>query len=655
MAMSQVDYNRAISKSRETYFDAAKKMKENFSKDLGNIQTQANAKNKTQLKVHQLKEEELHHSNNEKLEKINRKVRDEMGYQGKIYRDSLKGKTKEFNDIRIKANSKFKRDVEDITTAYNKSVTENNRINTNSRKRIKNNFDDRLKNLQTDNDSRFNNIKEISDNSITKLNHENAESKKDLLRQNDAKTTSFVRETTERENRLKDYYNAKYNELSRINSDEVKSLNSKVDGIINDARKQGSTKTLGIINHYQNLLAKEAKSGMNNERDLLHGKKMALNGMQRGYEQDLFRMRRNMALAQSANGAEAHEKELLGLNKKFTEREMALENNNLDYQSLTNHKIDEMNGQYKNSLDQIKRENSNNLSEKQGQFAKRFNGFQFEAGRKLGETTNLQDRRFASMTKEKNGLLVKKDKESKELLKRQSASFSKAMRNIEANSTKQFEEMNDNFKSEKEKILVESDKELYRTTSTNRKENAARMMAIVDNYENRLMLLEKQKTKVVGELEQKLEDQAKFFYAKIKETIAHEKDLKLASEIRAMENLSFVRKSSAKENQMLRETFNRKIGIFEEEKEIEMNNLKRASAEKEHHSSVESLKKLKAISDKSVRDLNNLNNQAKAEKEQLIQNYEIKLDDLRRNYTQTLKRLQDENARQRKFSQNVSG
>ena len=69
MAMSQVDYNRAISKSRETYFDAAKKMKENFSKDLGNIQTQANAKNKTQLKVHQLKEEELHHSNNEKLEK----------------------------------------------------------------------------------------------------------------------------------------------------------------------------------------------------------------------------------------------------------------------------------------------------------------------------------------------------------------------------------------------------------------------------------------------------------------------------------------------------------------------------------------------------------------------------------------------------------
>ena len=122
-----------------------------------------------------------------------------------------------------------------------------------------------------------------------------------------------------------------------------------------------------------------------------------------------------------------------------------------------------------------------------------------------------------------------------------------------------------------------------------------------------------------------------------------------------MENLSFVRKSSAKENQMLRETFNRKIGIFEEEKEIEMNNLKRASAEKEHHSSVEGLKKLKAISDKSVRDLNNLNNQAKAEKEQLIQNYEIKLDDLRRNYTQTLKRLQDENARQKKFTQNVSG
>lgn len=655
MSISSADVNKAIAKNRETYLDASRELKKSHKHEL------ENQKRVSESQIENLKDsqnnriEDIVAFNEDKLLSVNDRVKKQLEYQDRNYKETLGEKTKAFRDERDQLKSKFDREVGDISSAYNKSLKENNHLNENNLKRSKSNLLNRMDNILAQSENTNKDIKEKSDAQIDAVTKEAAKQNKDNIRANEDRFQDLVKSTNQRENLLKDGFRSKYDELNRTNDDNVKTMRNQQANVIEDARRSSGNEVYEVIDKYKGMLEKQAQNSKNSEKSLLHQNNMKLDTLEKDNKQEIYKRDRKLEEIFGSNGPkEEYRTQLAELNSKNDNRYSNLKNKNLDFMIDRNQKVDELESDYKSSLADLQIENGKTLLKKENNFNKRLDEQQQYEGRRSANANQKLRDKVVYVTGEKEKELVAERRAAKNLLEGQRETFAKSLNDMQDKNTQLLDELNTNFKNEKEKLLAEGNKNLFNTTNAQRKEFGERMQNLVDNYENKLQAMEEHNKKAVNELVKNQEAMERKFLNQIKTIKEFEAEVQAQEKDRLLTDLETTRKTMAAENQNTRDTFKSKMMAMEEAHQNEMDKLKIEHQSILQKTQLENQKKFYMEIGRARNAYNSLLVDTKSQREELIKGYEARLEDMNNMYKQTLANLQAENKRQGEFKQEIS-
>lgn len=641
MANLRADYSKAIAQNREKYFDASRKLKKNYEQDLKTIQDQNEKRVDKIQEINQEKIGDVYDQNEIKLKKMGNKLNEELDYQNKNYRNLLNDKTKDFNERRLKADSKYKRNIADISDAYEKSLRENKRINNNNIARIKNNFDHRLKELNNASDDRHYEMSEKSDASIKKLNHGYAEQKKDLLRENDDRVRNIIRTATDRENKLKDGFNQKYDEINRIHSEEQRRTDQKTAGIIAEARQRGNSDAEELIHNYRGMLRNQANKTHDLEKNLLHDKNITIAKNNKDHRDEMFDQKQKMNTLVN-QGLQGQKKGLDALRRRQDDKMDITQRRNEVFYNDVNKKNDLMAQEYTDSIDELAKEKSTLLKEQDFKFQDRMKNYQGMAERRMDENSMAAEMRYTNLDKEKTDEIVGQEKSFKGMIDKQRRSFSSTIQHISEKNDKAYQELYDDFNREKDEIKKLAAQRLSDTTQENARAFNEKLSLTVQNFENKINYMEQKQQEQIVKLEEDLDKMDKEYQNKLKVLQDYELNVRKEERNNLMDTLNFQKKSLENENKNLRETFTKKIDQLEEDHEREVTNLKKEHADVVFRTNFENQKKMKALLAKTNKNYNDFVYESKLEKEQLIKVYEQKIADLKRYFETTISDVKDQ-------------
>lgn len=653
MSNLRAEFNKTLAKNREKYHDATQKMKKNYEQDLQTIREQNDDRIVKIKQTNHRKVDDINDQSEIKLKRMGNKLKQDQEYQSRVYRNKINEKTKDFNDQRIVANSKYKRQINDISSAYDKSLNENERLNRNNLDRIKTNFDFRIKQLQNDSDARHYEITEKSDDSIKSLNREFAEHKKDLLRSNDEKNRSIVRRATDRENKLKDGFNQKYSELNKIHQEEQKRTDEKVEAIVDEARQRGNKDAEELIFNYRKMLKNESDKGIDQEKNLLHDKKMALAKQKRDYDKQLLGQKLKMNTLMK-DGLGEHQEQVAAQERRFDEKLGLVNRRNDEFYQKYNRTTDELSSGYNDSLDELNREKTEILNQQNNDFKTRFTDFQNSAEEKMDKNSQMSEARFNNLKSEKDSELMTQDKSFNLMINRQRDNFNKTISHMSEENEKAYEELYKDFNNEKDEIKKMGAKNLADTTEENNRKFSEKLRMTVENFENKIRYMENKHQEQVSELNENIEKMEKEYHTQLKLLKEFEADKRREEKNNLMDTLHHTKRNLQAENQEQREQFTKKLDQTEQDHEREMANLKRLHTEEVSQNNIRNKKKMNEQSSRLQKVHSDFVYESKLEKEMLIKNYEQKIEDMKRYYETSIADLKLLNEQHQRKSQSMN-
>jgi hypothetical protein len=459
--MDVKDYTQQASKVKERYQDAAKDLRASFEKENDSLKETSEAKSKKQAAGYErdkLKMEDEARVNNEMYTD---KTREAIERRQADYRDRMNTTTSKFDQEKNDMRQKYLDKLNDVTSTYQTSATENSQLHDQSKKFMNDRFQKTTGELQDDYNSK---ISKFSTNAQSAIRNEKSldhEKRQDLVTNYKSDLDTLRSKSAEKN----------FKEVTRLTDDNEKlrtsftkttdEANEQKEARINDILKLKKVESKDSQEHFQELRDKIADKEQNDQEVARTARVKDSKEFEQKYNEELKSIKRLANQKISSNG------ETEGLkadNKRMrTVYENRIQNLGKNIQDDAQRMSEKENQNIVDSRDKINNLKTKYIDEREVSDRERdyvqHKDIQKLTGKNIEDMDRLRDQsRVENVTYENH--LEKKTKESKDLLKDQRLEFSKVVNNITEKNSENLSTLKDSFAKDKTQIQVKNQIEL---------------------------------------------------------------------------------------------------------------------------------------------------------------------------------------------------
>lgn len=413
--MNGIDYSKKISQVKDDYYKRANQLKSSYEQDIDNLK-----------KTHDVREEKMgttHRKNIRNLEKENKdiadiqnkKVTEILDRSQEDYNKRVQTEQKQFASDRKKLKLDFDEKLRNTADSFRKSAEESRKNHKGNVESIKLRNDDIRKRETLQNHKNINSLSEKSKKDLTISRDRSARERKKLLNDFRVDKQGLVASSSRKRDALLSKKQGEISNLRELHEGESKRSNLRHDELIDNIRLRNDDSSKNLVKEY-NEISKNLQDKFSQEsKRANHEQKSLRTGLRKESEGDIRELRRkNYNLATNFDIEEKHGAQIEAINKNNDGRLQNIKNqmDNLKQQ----HQLDkdraldnfqensnEQSDANKSSIDELKFNTSKNIRSMNQRFSDQKNKVVGQYKKEINDQ-RLQTEQSAFSSKKKHDI-----------------------------------------------------------------------------------------------------------------------------------------------------------------------------------------------------------------------------------------------------------
>lgn len=623
------DYNSRLSQARQQYRDSANETRKNYDEKAVDLEKLHKSKEKNQLNVYKEQKSDLEEQNARNVDRFDRQTSEEIARRTDRFRKELDETKTEFNRDKSTTKNQYNQKLSEISDAFEVAKRERDKLDTVHRENIKQRFDEGISRNQHQFDEQLDTLNKTTTKSVNTMRDQYDGEKKNLMHTHRTEKQSLVQDANISKNKANDMHQLEKESLRTAQEQDIRRINNnhdnqkdillqnKADEINNMKANFGElTDNLNVRN--QKEMQKIAREGKSEKRM-----------MEKDFANDRIGWERqtNKLINEGFDTkAQDHSKRI----QDTYENKLANINNDIENKNYTNSLLNERIAQgYQDELKGMEVNHSKDIDKKNAEFRdyqQNYVGKLKDDNQKTIEAYKTQYNR-TELARENDSLSARQDLANK--LDNKEIDHQRYVSNLQTDNQNNIEILRREMGKEQTQFFEDTRREVRNEKEELKDDLKTQFERKESSLEKRLEMKDQEMQRVVENYESRLNNVEKKAAADHLAMTKYNQDMKVENDRNFKRALEAKERDFNKQLMTARNEFDRKLASAKNTSDVQLTKMTERYENMISSERLEHQRETQSKVSMLTNDYQRLAEKSKAEKENLIEQYEIKMDKLR--------------------------
>jgi hypothetical protein len=627
------NYSKELAKSRENFNNAVQKIKENYDKNIHDVEANNARREEQSSKVNESRREKLIDANHDQLVNLSNKTDTILEQKQKEFLQGLKTERDQSDSGLKKAREDFQDKLGSIKESYLKTAEQMKDSHDRQDRDNEQKYFTGIQTTKFNTDKKIQEMQKNTENTIHNANTDAAAQKKELTHRNQQNLEEVKRDSHAELDKKTEYSLKKMQELTRNKDAELNNLNEKYDFNMGKSKAEDKELFDNTLNRYEDHtkdLLRSFQTKYNRLEDNANQKMQIEKGH---HDKELYNSEREKALFVDRNfKGEGAEGEKAVIKDHYEHRLGNLKKNLAEQADKFQRESSELNSDSKFEMKARDLENQKKADKRDDHFRKEISNIE-KRSRSSEDSLSGLFRDKLHEQEDTDGKKINFERDvGRQKLDNQKRAFGKSVNKLSEMNINNIQKLQDENSIEKANLIENAKREIHQTVAEVRDSYRQKYDKTVESYDKKLLGQESLVEKIKDEAEGRIENISRNTQKQIDSEASYNLEARTSDRKIMQDNFAELKRDYDQKYRSSKDQFDQELNHVKKLNDVMVTRLSRKNEDEKASLLTEHNKELKRVTTELRDDLSRFSKSAKIEKENLIETYERRIQDLKSSY-----------------------